>query len=263
MSNSVHAIVRECYAAIGVPRDDLPYTPQFDNLHWNICGRTDQSSTKHQTWRLLGRVLKKGGAPRTGMGTPAPTLAGQQESVLREVMPGPVSERDRWPYTPEFDQACDDFRDLADVSWSNHELWRAVCNLGKAGGGTSHPSAQMGPLQEGLDEYREGKRLTAERRFFARNAQLVRNAKEHYGYVCKACGFDFEAKYGDLGSRYIECHHLDPLSERPEEEWTEAIRTSIDRVTVVCANCHRMIHRQSPGISLDDLREAMAMTAKG
>ena len=38
-----------------------------------------------------------------------------------------------------------------------------------------------------------------------------------YGYKCSACGFDFEATYGQLGHRYIECHHLNPLSDHPAE----------------------------------------------
>jgi 5-methylcytosine-specific restriction protein A len=75
--------------------------------------------------------------------------------------------------------------------------------------------------------------------------------------VCQACMFEYRSKYGELGDGYIEVHHLDPLSERPELEWSEQLRTSIGGVTVLCADCHRMIHRKRPALSLQELRETI------
>src|SRR5581483_165304 len=92
-------------------------------------------------------------------------------------------------------------------------------------------------------EYSEGIRRSRESYFFVRNPTLAKQAKRYYGYVCQACGFDFQARYGDIGKNYIECHHLNPLSERPEEEWTTEVKTKLEDVTALCANCHRMIHK--------------------
>jgi hypothetical protein len=103
-------------------------------------------------------------------------------------------------------------------------------------------------------EYTESRRRSSEKYFFARNPQLVAAAKQHYGFQCQTCGFDFAARYGELGNGYIEAHHLDPLSERPELEWTDELQTGVDDVTVLCANCHRMIHRRRPALSLAELR---------
>nr|WP_251132534.1 MULTISPECIES: HNH endonuclease [unclassified Exiguobacterium] len=63
--------------------------------------------------------------------------------------------------------------------------------------------------------------------------------KEH-GVICKACGFDFEAVYGERGKEYIEIHHIQQLSglEEPAE-----INPRTDLIPL-CANCHRMIHRK-------------------
>jgi 5-methylcytosine-specific restriction endonuclease McrA len=107
------------------------------------------------------------------------------------------------------------------------------------------------------EEYAEGVRAARERYFFSRNASLTTRAKEHYGPTCRGCGFVFEAGYGELGRGYIECHHLDPLSERSEEEWTEGIRSRLEDVAVLCSNCHRMIHRRRPALSLEELRHAV------
>jgi hypothetical protein len=103
-------------------------------------------------------------------------------------------------------------------------------------------------------EFSEGVRRSRESYFFTRNPKLAREAKKYYGYTCQACKFDFQVKYGELGKGYIECHHLNPLSERPEEEWHQEIRTKLSDVTVLCANCHRMIHKRKPALSLEDLK---------
>ncbi len=46
-----------------------------------------------------------------------------------------------------------------------------------------------------------------------RNRKLAHRAKLAHGYSCKACGFDFEVKYGSIGRDFIEAHHLTPLAE--------------------------------------------------
>ena len=103
------------------------------------------------------------------------------------------------------------------------------------------------------DNHAEGKRLSKEISFFARNPGLVRKAKRLYGYKCQACGFEFKNKYGEFGEDYIECHHENVLSERPKEDWSEEVKTSIEDVKVLCSNCHRMIHHKRPALSFQEL----------
>ena len=111
--------------------------------------------------------------------------------------------------------------------------------------------------QQAHEEYAEGMRYSRERHFWARNPALSRRAKEHYGLTCQACGFNFTAAYGKLAEGYIECHHLNPISERPAREWTQQITTSIEDVRVLCANCHRVVHRFKPALSIDTLIAAI------
>jgi len=106
-------------------------------------------------------------------------------------------------------------------------------------------------------EREEGIRASSERSFFERNPALAHRAKEVYGCACQVCGFDFVHVYGEIGRTFAEVHHLNPLSERPASEWTEAVLTKIADVAVLCANCHRMIHRRRPALSLDELRSFM------
>ena len=104
-------------------------------------------------------------------------------------------------------------------------------------------------------EFSEGQRLKREVFFFSRNPRLAAAAKAYHGLRCMACRFDFATTYGDLGDGYIECHHLNPLSERADSDWPKELVTSIEQVAVLCANCHRMIHRRRPALSIEDLRD--------
>ncbi|MFJ7946820.1 HNH endonuclease [Streptomyces sp. NPDC096354] len=66
--------------------------------------------------------------------------------------------------------------------------------------------------------------------------------------ACEACEFDFEQQYGDRGAGYIECHHVVPLHEAGEG------RTKLADLALICANCHRMIHRRAPWPTPPELR---------
>ncbi|WP_385631085.1 HNH endonuclease [Streptomyces sp. SudanB135_2055] len=66
--------------------------------------------------------------------------------------------------------------------------------------------------------------------------------------ACEACGFDFEEVYGDRGAGYVECHHVVPLHEAGEAT------TRLRDLALICANCHRMIHRHAPWPTPAELR---------
>lgn len=86
-----------------------------------------------------------------------------------------------------------------------------------------------------------------------RNRQLALAAKQIQGYVCKVCGFDFERTYGSLGHEYIEAHHLVPISQLPLNQVTQL--SPKDDFAVVCANCHRMIHRKGAPKTFDEFAQ--------
>jgi 5-methylcytosine-specific restriction protein A len=85
------------------------------------------------------------------------------------------------------------------------------------------------------------------------NPRHAPTAKQIHGYACQVCEFDFETEYGNLGHEYIEGDHLTPISELPLDQPVQL--SPKDDFRVVCANCHRVIHREgAPGTFNDFLQ---------
>jgi predicted HNH restriction endonuclease len=93
-----------------------------------------------------------------------------------------------------------------------------------------------------------------------RNQTLVRQKKNAVlastgALRCQACQFDFSDKYGDRGVGFCEVHHVKPLSTR-----TGKVKTCLEDLIVLCSNCHRMIHRTKPWLTLDELHAIITGT---
>lgn len=86
---------------------------------------------------------------------------------------------------------------------------------------------------------------------YERNPRIRVAAIRIHGTKCMACGFDFESVYGDRGKGFIEVHHIVPISTLAEDMVVDPEKDMI----VLCANCHRMIHRRKDDIlSLNELK---------
>lgn len=78
-------------------------------------------------------------------------------------------------------------------------------------------------------------------RVIERKGNYSEKVKKYHGTVCQACSFDFEKAYGKIGANYIDAHHLVPLSElKLGVDYKYSIAKDF---AVLCANCHRMIHK--------------------
>jgi len=75
------------------------------------------------------------------------------------------------------------------------------------------------------------------------------------GFVCEVCNFDFEKTYGEIGKKFIEAHHLVPFAELVEDQ-SRSLNIMKD-FAVLCANCHRMIHRQKDPSDLELLKNSL------
>jgi hypothetical protein len=69
---------------------------------------------------------------------------------------------------------------------------------------------------------------------------------------CEVCDFDFQTVYGELGTGFAECHHRVPLADLTEE-----YRIRLPELAIVCANCHRMLHRRR-NLTVEELRAILS-----
>lgn len=94
--------------------------------------------------------------------------------------------------------------------------------------------------------------LARERDSSIRDAKIRSVAAAGEAIACEACGFDFEATYGQRGLGYIEVHHRVPLHVSGPTE------TLLDDLALLCSNCHRMIHRATPWLTVEELTTMVA-----
>lgn len=86
---------------------------------------------------------------------------------------------------------------------------------------------------------------------FERDSIARAKCLAHHGYKCAICSFDFEAFYGSIGRNFIHIHHTFPFSEVKEEYLLDPIKDLVP----VCPNCHAMIHRTRPILTIAQLKE--------
>lgn len=98
----------------------------------------------------------------------------------------------------------------------------------------------------------ENRRLVVSHLQRERSRLLATECKIRDNYECQVCGLRFEDAYGKLGIEFAEAHHMFPLSRLREQ-----VRTSIEDLSTVCANCHRMLHRMAG--ERGDLKKLRAM----
>jgi predicted HNH restriction endonuclease len=94
----------------------------------------------------------------------------------------------------------------------------------------------------------EGEMFRKEAAFRSRNRALIQAKKANCDFRCEVCGFKFEDAYGDIGRKYIVAHHNELLANGPA-------KSTLNDISLICANCHAMVHTRNPPLTIKELRE--------
>lgn len=113
---------------------------------------------------------------------------------------------------------------------------------------------QKNPLRraQGFDEnvlIGEGQKGIAQRAVVERSKKLRDIAIEHFAVAgrisCRACEFNYNDFYGAKAAKgYIEIHHVKPIRKFEDEDLVKSVEAALGNLMPVCANCHRVIHRE-------------------
>lgn len=147
-----------------------------------------------------------------------------------------------------------DVRVFEEFSGREAELALIAAEIRRVGATEKQPPAIPEEDEAGVPEGRLLYRLHRSRE---RDRGLVQRKKATVlatsgKLTCEACGLDPVALYGDLGDAVIECHHLRPLAVSGPRT------TRLADVVLLCANCHRAIHRTRPWPTLAIFAEDLA-----
>ena len=147
------------------------------------------------------------------------------------------------------------------VRLSNREgehLYRLLLSQNSSIGGTwPDLEAREATLPDIDDSALEGERRLVQHFRLERSRSLVEAKKKTVlaatgRLACEICDFEFKARYGPLGDGFCEVHHKQPLAASVSPSVTH-----LKDLAVVCSNCHRILHRWSCTLSVEQLRERL------
>lgn len=106
------------------------------------------------------------------------------------------------------------------------------------------------PTKDLVDGYEEGSAYKIISTRYERNPINRELCLAKKGYKCQICNFDFREFYGSIGQKFIEVHHITPVSMLGP-----GYKINVDEDLIpVCSNCHSMLHRKNPPYLPSELR---------
>lgn len=124
----------EHYVRAGRTLDALPYTAEFEHLYQALSAVGDTRG-RRAIFHRLHNLRKTRRLPRLGRADDTPVrLTPEDESLLAQLVTGAagsLGQRDRLPYTPQFDDLHAVFYERTGRSLNHHDLWRLIARLAK------------------------------------------------------------------------------------------------------------------------------------
>ncbi|MEQ8765162.1 MAG: HNH endonuclease [Planctomycetota bacterium] len=107
---------------------------------------------------------------------------------------------------------------------------------------------------EPIAKYSEGTRYAVNAVGIERSPRARQACLAHHGVKCMACGIAFGEIYGEIGQGFMHVHHLKPIGDSSGTREVDPVRDLIP----LCPNCHAMVHRRNPPLTVSQLKQALA-----
>jgi hypothetical protein len=116
--------LQELYNAAGVSRDELPYTPQFDELWQGFQDRTFKNADREQ---LFGAIIKyvRSSGNASGQIT-LPGITDEQIKQLKAILSRHLVGGKILPYGESFQTARGEFNKAARTELDEQTFWHAI-----------------------------------------------------------------------------------------------------------------------------------------
>lgn len=98
--------------------------------------------------------------------------------------------------------------------------------------------------------FTEGGQKTVLLNAYERNPQARAACIAYFGLRCTVCDMLMEERYGPIAAGFIHVHHIVPLSKVGSDYRVNPKKD----LRPVCPNCHAVIHRRQPPLSIEEAR---------
>ena len=101
--------------------------------------------------------------------------------------------------------------------------------------------------------YQEGAVASVLVNRYERDPAARKACLDTHGTRCKVCDLDFSERYGEIGKGFIHVHHVVSVSvaKKPHK-----VSPHADLVPV-CPNCHAMLHKTVPPMTVESLKSQL------
>ena len=101
--------------------------------------------------------------------------------------------------------------------------------------------------------YPEGAVISVQTNRYERDRRNRAAAFAIHGTTCKGCGLEMGVRYGSIAAGFIEIHHVTPVSQLGAGYVIDPVHDLVP----LCPNCHSVVHRRTPPLTLVDLQELL------
>ena len=117
--------LQELYDAAGVARDELPYSPQFEEIWQGFQDRTFKNAEREQVFGAILKYVRSSSNTASGNVIES-KLSDDQLKQLKMLIPRHAKGGKILPYSDEFEAVRKEFSKLSGTELPEGEFWQAI-----------------------------------------------------------------------------------------------------------------------------------------